>query len=194
MLNKFLQSKIFHLACNYIVWFACVLSASQHQVYFGFGTAVVISYGQYWVYLKKQQELPLIIPSKNVALFSLWLTVLGIITDSIFLHSNIILFTANPFNISPLWMWGIWLNFAVTLYCCANTWFASRYFYILLPPLCFIGFYCAYYAGAALGAAKVTRGSTSLIIIALVYSLIIPLAILIFSYLFKKPNRDFNNA
>ena len=194
MLNKFLQSKIFHLACNYIVWFACVLSASRHQVYFGFGTAILISYGQCWIYLKNQQQSSLLVTGKNIALFSLWLTLLGIITDSIFLRSNIIVFTANPFDISPLWMWGIWLNFAVTLYCCANTWLASRYFYILLVPLSFIGFYCAYYAGAALGAAKLTLGSTSLIIIALVYSLIIPLAILIFSHALKKPNRNSNNA
>ena len=165
---------LYHVLANYIVWIACVLSAARGEDYLGLNVALLLSAMQfgYHIYYHRAQCIV------GLACI-LCILILGIVSDSLLLYTHVLWFNANPFTvISPLWMWGIWLNFAVTIFCGLQAWFRR---YVVLLPCCFLGFAIAYYSGAALGAAVLLKGYISLWLVAITYTLWLPIILYVFS-------------
>lgn len=144
VINKPTQITI-HLLLYYIAWFACVIGAKKGYIWVGFFTAIVIAALQiFWQYLSTHNL-------KNIVLMILLFIIAGLLIDSLLLNFDWVLYKSNPFpNISPPWMWGLWLNFSILFYSLLSAYFKKYY---LMGILALVGFPVAYYAGATLDAA-----------------------------------------
>ena len=161
---------MFYLLLNllgyYIVWFACIISASYNNTWLGLATSIIITSIQSYFFLRKHQTYQLI-------RFIFTLSTVGFIIDSLLLHFNFFSFKANPFSpwLAAPWLIGLWINFAFILHA-----FVRHYFKYYWPigVIAFFGFPLAYYAGVLLGAANLPRGLLGLAILAIIWSIVLP--------------------
>jgi len=159
---------------NYLVWFVSVCSAARGDIAVGFVIALFLSLLQAGFFLRHHRG-----QADQLLRFVLGLTMIGLCVDTLWLRLGVVRFNANPFMAyAPLWMWGIWLNFSVTIFCCLQSWFRR---YRWLVPLALAGFAAAYYSGSALGAAILPHGLISLSLIAAGYAVLVPLFLWWFS-------------
>jgi len=158
---------ILHLLCFYLIWFACVLGAAKGWPWFGPGIGVVLLSIQYlfqrW-YIKDYDHLMMMMLS---------LLVVGTIIDSLLLYFGLINYIHNPFApyCSPPWMMMLWLNFAMVYYSLLQSLWSR---YVLLAVLCLLGFPLAYISGDLLGAATLSYGPYSSILVGIVWAVLLP--------------------
>lgn len=140
------------------------MSAASGYIWLGFIIALIVTLTQ-------------LLWSKLVNIqinYKLAFTILlsGIIIDSLFSLSGIINYHANPWYIAPPWIIGIWLNFSLIY---ASFLLALLKRNMLMASLAFIGFPLAYLAGAKLQAATLNYGYLSLLLVAIIWSIALPL-------------------
>lgn len=147
----------FQVGCYYVAWFATIFLAALNQAVW---SAVVI-----WGFCAAQFAWQKWVDRRIHGLFTLCfiLAAFGFIVDTFLIHTNWMIFNANPWQMigSPPWMIGLWVSFAITYYATCQSFFRR---YAILTLLCIIGFPLAYKAGAALGAATIYNHMTLVII------------------------------
>lgn len=171
---------IVHILAYYVVWFACIYSAAKTYYWLGFIVALVVTALQYvWQRFVKRQTLHLVI-------FLIYLTLIGVIGDSLLIYSDIIKFNANPFSppFPPPFMMGIWLNFAMLFYALFLKYVSKP---ALVAGLSLIGFPLAYYVGTIQGAAILNNHIYALLAIGLFWSTLFTSSIVFFERFIKFP-------
>lgn len=172
---------LFHTVSYYIAWFATIFSARNENPWGGPIVVVFITILQ-WFFLRKK------VYFKHLVYFTLTLSGLGFIIDSIAIQQKLLTLAANPLSpFSSPWMIGIWVNFAVIFYDCARTYFKH---YIIIGLLALLGFPVAYFAGAKLQAASLPHHSVFLIYLGVIWGILLP--IICYSFYILERNNDFH--
>jgi hypothetical protein len=172
---------IFHLIAYYIAWSAGIYLAGKDHAWWA--TVVVLALVTVQICWQKFVKHE----TKYLWLLILLLTVIGTLTDTIFLHSGLIHFNANPFDpiISPPWIISMWISFAVIFFATLKRMFQL---YFLLSLLSFIGFSLAYGMGAYLHAAFFPHGALSCLLVGATWAILLPLCMLAFNRMVKNDN------
>lgn len=148
-------------------WFCCVIGGASSEYYWLGVVAVSIIIAIHLVKANNMQdEIVLIIAT--MMLGTAWdsaLTVAGL-----FYFSNGVVAT----GLVPLWMMAMWALFATTLNV-SMKWMKNRYLLAMLFGA--VGGPIAYYAGNRIGAVEFNDASTTLLAVAIGWSLIMPLLI-----------------
>jgi hypothetical protein len=160
------MSKLWNFLFFQAGWFACVLGAAHHQVFWAVTGSLAYIAFHIWRAQRPKQEFGLI---SKVLLY-------GVVTDTLIMYLGVIDFRdAWPSPVlSPAWMWALWLLVASTL-TGSMSWLRGK------PVLAsFLGAICgplSYEAGVRLGAANWGSGGQILgfCLIALVWAVAMPL-------------------
>jgi len=149
-------------------WFACVISAANNQPETGIIIALIVI--ALHIYISKNKTTTL--------LLLLIVTLFGGTWDSILTFQNILQFNSGIFSpfLAPSWIFIMWTLFATTLNVSLG-WLYGHYFYAMI-----IGAICGplvYQGGAALGAVVIPQTYATNILLAIAWSLILPLMILL---------------
>lgn len=148
-------------------WFACVLGAAADNPWIG---PLVVGF-LCVLYVA-------VLPSRrSLVQLALFAALLGVLTDSVLILSDIFTFTGAslPSWLSPLWLTAMWVNLALTLRI-SLAWLLGRY--LLSSALGAVSGPLAYYAGARFGAIEFqTSLPIAVLILALVWSVALPLLI-----------------
>ena len=175
-----------HLIQNFILfqlgWFACVLGgAAPDYVWLGTGIVALIVFSHV-----------LRAPIKAAEITLITLTVLvGTFWDSALTLAGLYQFHAGTFisGMAPHWLIAMWALFATTLNV-SMRWLHERY--LLAAAFGGIGGPLAYYAGHKLGAVDFDDATTSLLVIAVGWSLIMPLLIFLTRFYNGYPRLNLN--
>jgi hypothetical protein len=172
---------LLNLLGYYLVWFACVLSASHHYVWIGITTSIAITAIQGYCQARFDT-------ARHLLTLIIALTLLGFAIDSVLLQFDLFHFQANPFNpwCSAPWMVGLWINFAFMLYAHLRRFFL---YYWALGPAALFGFPLAYYSGVALGAASLPHGWLGLLALGVIWAVAFPGLLYCFETYSRRNNR-----
>ncbi|MGE3318923.1 MAG: DUF2878 domain-containing protein [Candidatus Berkiella sp.] len=180
ILNKKWAQLIVHFLAYNATWFACVFSAIKGYAWVGLSVALVITLLQFiWQHTVAHR-------TRNLLCFLIYLTIIGFVGDSLMSFLGIISFSANPFSlaVSPPYMLGIWINFAMLFYVLLNK---LIYQPTILVLLSFVGFAGAYQVGAKMGVATINGGLHSVIGIGLFWAVLFPCSVIFFDRLIGFP-------
>jgi hypothetical protein len=157
-------SKIVNAILYELGWACCVLGAAWGFPLLGAGLALLLVLIHLWLASERVAELRLI----GVAIL------LGVVVDSSQQAFGVFSFKPDALGLwLPIWVFVIWAQFA-TLFHYALSWLAGRPFVAVLFGL--IGGPLAYGGGIRLGAAEFgPNPMQSLLILALVWALVVPL-------------------
>jgi len=166
---------LLNLSGYYLVWFACVLSASRGYVWVGFIASIIVTMLQ--VYCQSR-----FYSGRYLLHLIVALTLVGFAIDSFLLNWHLLYFQANPFNprASAPWMIGLWINFAFILYAHIRSLFLRPW---LLSVLALFGFPLAYYGGVVLGAANLPQGYIGLMVLGVFWAVAFPATLRFFGFL-----------
>lgn len=169
-----------HLLAYYIVWFCCIFSAAKSYYWIGLIIALTVTALQYsWQRYVRHE-------TTHLAIFLVYLTLVGIAGDSLLTYFGVIQFYANPFSfpVSPPFMIGIWLNFAMLFYALLLKYVSKPF---VIAGLSLIGFPLAYYLGAIQGAAVLIHNIYSTIAIGLFWAMLFTSSIILFERFINFP-------
>lgn len=164
---------LIQIIAYYCVWLSCILSAAKEKALIGILISIILILIQLLLQL-----------NHNKNCYGLWLliaifTLVGPITDSLFIWFHYIIFMSNSFApyFAPPWIMAIWFSFAI-LFFSTMSYFLDHY--LLLGVLSFLGFSIAYALGVKMGAAIVPQGYVTCLWIGLTWSLLLPICISIY--------------
>lgn len=164
---------LLNITAYYLAWFACIISASQQKPWHGLIVSLVITLIQLFFYIREHK-------ASHIIKFMACLSVIGFSIDCIMYKLKFIGFSANPFSpyLAPPWLIGLWLSFAFILFA-----FSRKYFQYVrsFMIMAFFGFPLSYYAGINFGAANLPNGKLSLLILAIIWAITLPLILYYFS-------------
>lgn len=174
-MDKAIISKInisIHLVLYDVVWILSILTAARGYKWLGLCLALLLISVQVASHYACYRTV------KNLIVFTILLTSLGLIVDSTLFSLSYLTFKSNPFTltIAPPFLWGIWMSFSILIFSVFSNWF-NKYF--LISMFAFIGFSLAYWAGEKLGAAQSLIGLKGIILIGLIWSILMPLFIML---------------
>ena len=158
-----------HCVVYYVLWFFIIVSAAQQNAWVGLTASLsVVSLLSVWEYRCHQ--------GKGLIKLIVSLTALGYIVDSALLFFHLIHFQANPFHpyLSPPWMVGCWLSFALVCHVGLKDYFHRHY---LMGTAALIGFPAAYYVGIAMHAAHSAHLIPLLITLGIIWSILFPVVV-----------------
>lgn len=171
MAQQFLPPRyhtLFYAICYYSVWFSCVLSAAKPYEWFGVLMAVGIFLCQV-IFLTRRIHQP-----------GFWFEVgilmtLGVLVDSVLIRGGWVTFSGTAIftGLCPLWLMGIWLNFALFFSVYLATFYRYRFW---MAGICFFLFPLSYWSGARLGAARFPEMWHSVLLIGIIWAVLFPLA------------------
>lgn len=158
---------LFHFFVYYLAWFGGLFLAANHHP--EIATALLsleVLIACFWQYSVARE-------TQGLVFFISLLALTGTLVDSVLLNLNLLVFESNHFTpyLSPPWMIGIWISFAVLFYSTLMKWGVWPYF---LGVLSFIAFPLAYYSGVKIGAAYLPQGVHSLILIGFIWMFLLP--------------------
>lgn len=159
-----LRDVVLFTVANYFIWFTCILSAASGRIWLGLILALIVTLTQ--LIWSHRAKIEIHYPLACLVLLS------GITIDSILSLSSIIVYHANPWQLAPPWIIGIWLNFSLIYASCLLPLLTKKG---LIATLAFIGFPLAYLAGAKLQAATLNYGYLSLLVVAITWAIVLPL-------------------
>ena len=161
------MNKILVIYTYYIVWFGSLILAANNFAWLPLLLSLSISSLQlfFWCDLSKV---------KNWKLFMFSLSCLGFLIDSIFTATSLIHFQPNPFYpyVAPPWILGLWINFSVL---CISLVEMLNLLHRFLWLLALIGFPAAYLGGVGFHVAIFHLGTTSSIILGLIWMVLFPI-------------------
>lgn len=163
-----------HFLLYYICWIACIYYAAHQEPYKGpLITLCLFSVQLLWQLIHQK-------PCLKPLYFALGLMVLGGITDTFWLRSGLIYFTANPFgsSASPLWMLCLWLSFG--FYVTVNTEYWLHY-YTIWGFLSLIFIPMAYWLGALPGAMVLQQGYLFYLYLGITWFFLMPLCLYLYN-------------
>lgn len=170
----------FHISSYYICWISCIYFAAHHQPYTGpIITLLLLAAQIFWQSIYQK-------PYRAALYFAIGLTILGSITDTIWLYSGFLYFNSNPFGayFSPLWMIFLWLSFGFNIIILYEKWL-HYYFTWSIAILLSIPF--AYWIGVESGAAVLLASYQFYLYLGMLWALLLPLSFYIFKLLNKGP-------
>lgn len=156
---------LFYVITYYLVWFAAIFSAAAGYYWLGFIVASLISAWQWW-WLRQQ------VTARHLGLLVLLFLLAGFVVDSTMSYCGFFIFYANPWQLAPPWIIGLWLNFGIVYYATLKHCFSQ---FRLLSLLALFGFPLAYVAGARLGAGEFVYGYASSVLIGAIWAILLPL-------------------
>lgn len=162
------QSIIVNIIGFQIGWFACVLSAADDRPLIGVIVASIIIAIHIFLVNNK----------KKVIFLLLLVTLLGSTWDSLLTSQNLLIFNTGIIAsfLAPYWIIIMWTLFATTLNI-SMRWLYGHYFYAMI--LGAITGPIVYQGGAALGAVNIPETLLANIMLALGWSVILPIVILL---------------
>lgn len=180
MINNRYLKYLFHVLAYDVVWFVCLATAGSAYSFAGCIVAFVLIILQILWQIRAQQTSGLAL---MVVLF--WIT--GMLGDGLLALFQWLNFAEEayfnlpwPHWLPPLFMQLLWICFGVTFF--STLQFFTKHLWALSLG-CFLGFPLAYYLGAILGAATLTHGYKSLLVIGLLYAVFLPACVLIYNRL-----------
>jgi hypothetical protein len=161
------QHIIFHLSMYYLAWFSCLWLAANNLG--GYAVAIVLI----TVVAQIAWQVWVVKHTRGLLLLVVLMVTVGVLSDSVLLHLNIIHFVANPFHelISPPWMISLWVSFAIFFYAVLDN-FHQRY--VVLAALSLVAFPLAYLGGVKMGAATLPQGNVSILIAGVMLAILFP--------------------
>ncbi len=161
-----LQALLINVIGFQLGWFACVLSAANNQPVAGIMIAYMIV--AIHLYLAKNKTQTIILLLSVTLLGSLW--------DSLLSSQNVLVFNTGIIAtfLAPYWIITMWTLFATTLNV-SFRWLYGHYWYAMIIGA--ISGPLTYLAGAALGAVVIPQPLTAIIILAIGWSVILPVTI-----------------
>lgn len=166
-------SYLIQISAYYCVWFSCTWFAAGDKAFIGMLISTILILIQLLWHI-----------NHNKNCYGLWLliailTLVGPLTDSLFMWCHYIIFMSNSFKpyFAPTWIIAIWFSFAI-LFCSTMSYLLDHY--LLLGILSFLGFSIAYALGAKMGAAILPLGYVTCLWIGLTWSLLLPMCISIY--------------
>ncbi|KTD20229.1 DUF2878 domain-containing protein [Legionella israelensis] len=163
-----------HFFAYYIAWIGCIILAGLDYEYLSAVLVLVILFFQIaWQIIHGFLW-------KAPIYYTLFLTFLGIITDTLWLQMHLIDFNANPFSFhfAPLWMMSLWLSFGFNLIVLYQA-FLKRYVTVGISSLVLIP--VAYWLGIELGAASILKeGRFFYLILGVTWAILLPFSLYVF--------------
>lgn len=158
-MRKFINFVLFQLG-----WFACILGAAHGYVPLAVAFCLAFVAFHLWQSFDRPKE----------ALLLLKILLLGIAVDTALLQTGSLDFESKGFvpELSPIWMWSLWLILACTLNE-SMSWLKGRYF--LAGVLGAITGPLSYLAGVKLGAASWGNEIQALVLLTVVWAIAMPL-------------------
>jgi len=159
----------FHILSYYLSWISCIYFAAHHAPYKGpIITTCLLATQIFWQAADKK-------PIRNAIYFALSLTILGSITDTIWLYKDVVYFNANPFdsNFSPPWMIFLWLSFGFNIIIIYGK---SLHHYFTWSIVVFFSIPLAYWLGVESGAAVLLTSYRFYLYLGMLWALLLPLS------------------
>ena len=161
-----MMKKIINLTLFQTAWFAAVLGAANGVPWLGPLVMVPVLAVHLSLTDDRQGELKLLLAAG----------VLGFLYDTALVTAGVFspLRHLVPHPFSPLWMVGLWMNFAATLNV-SMAWLRGRY--LLAAVFGAIGGPLAYYSGAKLGATEALPSLNGMLVLAVGWGVMTPLLV-----------------
>jgi hypothetical protein len=167
-----------HFVCYQSVWFIAVLGAQQGSSTLGLWASLLITGVQLFWQARHDRIHQGLITFTSLVLLS------GLLVDSTLLKIGLMQISANPWQtLSPPWMWGLWLNFAVNCHCLLQA-YLQRYW--IMSAAAGAGFALAFAAGQSLGAAAFSHPVWGPVTLGLVWAIAWPVVLMLYQYLIIK--------
>ena len=153
---------------NFIIfqigWFACVLGGANHWPWLGTAVAGALIAVHLWRVAQPRPELTLLLIAGAM----------GLVFDSLLVTLGLVQFPSGTLieGMAPHWIIAMWMMFATTLNITFR-WLKGRL--VLAAVLGAVAGPLAYYAGAELGGVSFSQLQTSLLALALVWGIAMPL-------------------
>jgi hypothetical protein len=158
--------KLLNAAGFQLAWFACVVGVEQRQEALAITFGLML--GLIHLYFSPVRGCDIRLAG--------WSLAVGILTDSLLQLASVIQFNGVSMgNLSPYWLWIIWVLFGLTLNS-SLAFLKTRSLYIsaalgaVFGPLSYLG-------GAQLGAASTSISHTQIVQLALIWMIILPLLV-----------------
>ncbi|KTC97103.1 hypothetical protein Lgee_2074 [Legionella geestiana] len=172
--------KLLHGASWYLAWFACIHFAAKGDAWTGTGITLCLIALQ--MLLQAHNRLPW----RDALFFTVALSLLGTVTDTLWQYAGLVQFHANPFHapVSPPWMTALWLSFGVNIILIYRNWLTH---YLLWGSIVFPSMIFAYWLGVRVGAATVTTNPLYFYTaLGTTWALLLPLCLFVFNHLQRK--------
>lgn len=171
MSAKPVYQTLLHIAAYYAVWFACMVGAAHSLSWLAVAVGLVVFCFQLlWQYRSVTDR-------QSLIRLIVMITLSGLLIDSSMVWFDLIRYQDNAFlpYLCPPWIIVLWLIFSIVLFAeCRWLWAKP-----LFTAVCaFFGFALAYKGGAVMGAAILTHGWISAVIVGGLWMFLLPLILL----------------
>lgn len=150
------MSAFVNFAAYQLAWFAVVLGAARGLAWAGAAVAILVTL----THLGLRRDM------RELRLIGLC-ALIGLLVDSVLAITHQVRFAGWPLDVAPYWMLSLWIAFATTLNHSLR-WMMNRPLAAALGGA--LGGPLAYLAGARLGALSITAATTTLPLVALLWT------------------------
>ncbi len=170
----------FHTLSYYLCWISCIYFAAHHAPYIGpIITLFLLAAQIFWQSMHHK-------PYRGAIYFAISLTILGSITDTVWLYRGLVYFNSNPFGpyFSPPWMISLWLSFGLNIIILYEKWLN---YYFTWSITVFFSIPLAYWIGVESGAAVLLASYPFYLYLGMLWALLLPFSFYIYKLLNKGP-------
>lgn len=162
-----------HFIAYYVAWVACIYYAARNDAWLGPAIALLCILFQI-IWQKAHGH-----PVRAAIIYSVALTAVGVISDSLWMHLHQLDFQANPLTpyISAPWMMCLWLSFGFNI---MITYTKTLNYYFIWGLLAGTGVPFAYWLGVVAGAATTSTPLSFYVILGLFWFAALPLSFMVY--------------